>query len=695
MMLGLDALLKPTSVVVVGASNDPDRISGRTLKYLAAHQFAGSVLAVNPRHSVVQDRQCFPDVASLPEAPDLAVLSVPARGLAASLEQCAQRGIRAGVVLSAIPDDLVDEVSSCVERITKDQEFRLLGPNCNGLFNLPLGIPVGFSPAIFERADYRRGGTALIAQSGGIMASVFSQGQAAGLGIQYAVGTGSEFDVTIEDLVDYAVHDPDVTTIAVFAETFRKPDQLKAAASRAQRSGKHLIMLKGGRSARGRRAAASHTGALVGDVAHERAFLDALGVVMVDDISELWQQALLADRAPRLRGKGVGILTASGGTGVVAADLCADVGLSIPDVSSPGRERIQSVLDLAEAANPVDVTGQIAESTEIWQVALDVLLDEPGVDAVLAILSDSGRDVQLADLTIEAARGSRKPVVVCWVSDTAGELTGYTRLRDSQVPVFTAVLPAVRALGRATLRATPADPPWIGAEPPRPRGATRITLDESRARDWLEQRGLPQARAVVTRTAAELSNARPGRHTLPAMLKLSHPRLAHRARVGAVIGPLGSAEAVAAGARDLAQLAERLGLDDPSYVLAEYVERHGPELIVGVRNDFRFGPVVLAGVGGVAVEEVGEVVTTPAPCTPGEAASLWQRLPSWPRLSDQLTESDTAALAQLLATVSTIAWEHRDELAELDLNPVVVARDRGALALDALAVLRGQSDVEG
>lgn len=417
---GLDALLAPTSIALIGASEDPASLSGRPLQILGQHHYGGRIYPVNPRHRHIAGLAAYPTIAEVPEPVDLAVIAVRAEMVLGLLEQCAAAGARHAVVFSsgfAEESPAGAEAEAAVGEIAASSGMRVLGPNAEGFYNLHAGIPVTFSPTV----DYERGLTrlvpgnvAVISQSGGLGFALFNWAQGVGLGISHVISTGNEADLEALELADHLIDDPRTDVVAMVVEGFRHPERFDRVADRAGAAGKTLVVAKIGSSPSGRRAAAAHTAHDAGDDDAYARSLDRPGVVRVHDQEELLDVCFARSRHAPLPGNKVGILTVSGGAGVWLADACEALGLDVPTLGSELQDELRPLMpSYGSAANPVDATAQIV-SREGLAVVLDKMCQSDEIDAVVVTASLAGPQMleREEDALRQVLGSTAKPVLI-------------------------------------------------------------------------------------------------------------------------------------------------------------------------------------------------------------------------------------------------------------------------------------------
>ncbi|HKN98130.1 MAG TPA: CoA-binding protein [Pseudonocardiaceae bacterium] len=390
-MIDFGRLLRPESVAVVGASANPEVISGLPQRLLAQHGYRGAVYPVNPRHDSIDGVPCFPDIASVPARVDVAVVVVNAERVAAVVAECGAAGVRFAVVISSGFAEQFDggERNRKLAAVCAEYpELRVIGPNAEGLMNVVDGVPLGFSPTIDYRRGLRRliaGDVAVLSQSGGLGFALFNDGMSRGLGFSHVVSTGNELDVDVADLAEYLLHDPATRVILLFCEGVDRPERLAVLGEAAVAAGKRIVMAKVGTSAAGSRAALAHTAHVTGDEAAYARLVEH-GVLRAGDQEEMVDFAMALSRTRQPAGRRIGIVTTSGGAGTWLADDVIAAGLELP-VLSPGLQaRLRELIPAyGSPANPVDATAQV--------------LGRGGVAPVLRLVADSGEVDALVQIT--------------------------------------------------------------------------------------------------------------------------------------------------------------------------------------------------------------------------------------------------------------------------------------------------------
>ncbi|MBK1661371.1 CoA-binding protein [Paracraurococcus ruber] len=695
---GLDAILRPRSIAVIGASQDATKIGGRPVQLLQRFGFPGAIWPVNPRAAEVQGLPAFASPAALPEAPDLAIIAVAAEHAAAALEECAARGTRAAVVFSSGFAELGAEgeaAQAALGAIAARTAMRILGPNCLGAVSVAERSIATFS-IVLEGALPPAGPLGIASQSGNLGSYTMLLARERGIGVSRFLTTGNECDVDIADAIAWLAQDDATKVVLAVLETCRDAPRLVRALELARDAGKPVVVLKIGATAAGQAAAASHTGALAGNDAVFDAVFARTGAVRVRSVEALLDlghaAAVCGGTLPR--GRRTMLLTASGGFGVLLADAATAVGLELPAPEPATQQRILSVVPFASPRNPVDATAQMGARPEVLVEILAAILDDPNCDALLLQLAASLYVPRLRGVFLPALKAMREkhPKKLLMLSvhgpaDAVAELTALGIPVVDGVDASTATLAGLCALAEA--RRTPT-PPTAALPPAAPLEAAALCT-EAAAKRALAEAGVPVLPERVVQDAAEAAAAA-AELGFPVVLKIVSPDLPHKTEVGGVVLDLGDAEAVAA-AHDAMLARIRIAAPDARIegVLVSPMLRGGVELILGSKRDPVFGPVVLVGLGGIFAEIMQDVAIRPAPVDEPEALAMLRGLRAFPVLDGARgrPKADIAAAARAVAALSRFAAQQAATIAEVDINPLLLRPEgQGAVALDALIIPR-------
>ncbi len=711
----IGAMLSPKSVAVIGAAAKGQGLRGRILEILIAHPFAGRLYPVNRAGGEVQGLVAYRAIGDVPETVDLAVLIIPARYVVDELRRCGEAGVKAAVILSSgfaeEPGGAGRRMQDELRAIAERYGMAVNGPNSEGFVNLDLALCPTFSPAVADTevpllpSTAGAGRIAVVAQSGGMGFSFYDRGRPKELAFSHIVTTGNEACMEVFDVVDYLIDDGRCDVFCLLLEDIKTPATFRLVAEKALRAGKPIIVNKIGKSDAGARAAASHTAALAGSYAVFQAMARQYGLIEGNDVEEMVDiaQGFLAWKDCLPAGRRVAICTGSGGGGGWVADVCIEHGLEVPMLDAATRARIDAVLpSYGTSQNPVDGTAQAIREIGYAGMA-DLVLPSPAIDAVVVVMSGRAAEHlahEREKLTALKAR-AKKPVVM-W-SYTLPMPASTRILAETGLPVMTNVHNAVITLRHmadwhalrqrhlaarveAHVRSPRAD------EIARALAAAPDVLTEARSKPLLAAYGIGTAgvdRLVTSRTAAAAA-ARGIGGTVA--LKVQSAAIPHKTEAGAVALALEGVAAVASAYDRImasAQAYAPTALIDG--VLVQPMAKAGREVIVGVNRDPQFGPMLMLGMGGVAVEVLGDVVLAPVPVSLAGARKMVDRLRGAALLGPWRGRpaADVAALCAVMVALSKFSADHADSIAEIDLNPVFVHDDgAGVTVADALIVKR-------
>lgn len=682
----LERLLKPRSVAVVGASADPAKMTGRPVGYLLKHGFTGAVYPVNPRAEAIGALRCYPDIAALPEAPDVGLILLGPERAEAAVRDLAARGTAAAIVLASGYGEASPEGAARQAALKQAAgPMRLLGPNTIGLVNLTDRITLSASGAL-EVGELPPGRISLVSQSGGILGSLLSRAADRGIGFAKLLSTGNEADIDSADMIDLLVDDPATDVIAVYMEGLRRPDAFRAAALRAGQAGKPIVVFKVGRSESGARSASSHTGALAGMDRLYDAFFRQLGVIRAETFSDLLDIPAALACGRRAAGRRVAVLTSTGGAGTLVADACGLAGFELPVPDAETVERLSAIGDSGQAAhdrNPVDVT-LAGLQPKLIRTSIRALLASPSYDALVTIVGSSAlaQPELVADALFECQAESDKPILA-YVSPHAPQVLRALNARGipalASPEACASVLEALQA--REVPEPIPAPPPAACALPAGP-------ANEAEAKALFARYGITPVREVIAATPREAGAAAAtlgGRVVLKALSR----HIAHKSELGAVKVNLDPAAVPAEAEAMLARLAAQ-GAPVPEGLLVQEMARGGVEMILGFIRDPQLGPAILLGMGGVTAELIKDTSMRLLPLGEADVDTMLAELKTRPLLEGYrgAPRADVAALRQAVLGFARMAGALGARLEEAEINPLfVMPEGQGVRAADGLLVL--------
>lgn len=694
----IQKLLSPRSVAIIGASADPKKTTGRPVAYLQKHGFSGRILPVNPKVESIGELPCYPDIASLPEVPDVAVVLLGAERAHQAVKELSARGCAAAIVLASGYTETGEEGALRQKQLVEAAgSMRILGPNTIGLVNLTDKIVLSPSGAL-EMDDFPVGGIGVVSQSGGILGSLLSRAAARGIGLSKLISTSNEVDLELADFIDHLAEDPATKVIALYVETVRDPAKFRAACLKAARLGKPVVAFKIGRSEAGAKAAVSHTGAMAGADSMYDALFKQVGVIRAQSFSDLLDIPAALTTGRVLRGKRVAILTSTGGAGTLVSDDLGVAGFDTPAPDEATANALRALQTGGEAVldrNPIDVT-LAGLRPDLLRGAINALLASPSYDALVIIVGSSSLAMPelLACAIQDCLPNSDKPVMA-YVSPHAPEVGALLTQRG--VPAFTAAESCTAALA-GMLRVQSFVVPEEGTAVSKhvdigdlPGGS----LDEAKAKQLFSRFGVSCAaeKEVGSPAEAEVAARELGDRVV---LKILSSAITHKSDVGGVAVGLSSAtigERVASMAVDVKA---RSGILPDRFLVQEMVSG-GTELILGMHRD-ALGTAILLGMGGVTAELFKDTTMRLLqqdarglqPLNRAEALSMAKDLKTWPLLDGfrGRPKSDVDALVDTIVAFSGMAAQLGDRLVEAEINPVfVLPQGRGVRAADGVVVL--------
>ncbi|MBE7450939.1 MAG: acetate--CoA ligase family protein [Kofleriaceae bacterium] len=693
MASSLDALLRPRTVAVIGASRTRGTIGAEIFHNLVAHGFTGAVYPVNPGARAVQGVRCYPTLREIPDEIDLAVIVVPAAAVPPVIDDCVAKGVKGVLVVSAGFAETGEEGKARQDALlarVRGAGMRMVGPNCLGLLNADPEVALD---ATFAPTWPPHGGVAFSSQSGAVGLAILDYAAELGVGIHQFVSIGNKADVSGNDLIEHWGADPAVSVVLLYLESFGNPTRFLRICREVARR-KPIVAVKSGRTGAGARAASSHTGALAGLETAVEALIHQAGVIRTDTIEELFDVAMVLAHQPVPRGDRVALLTNAGGPGIMAADACESHGLRVGELSPHTVAALRAFLPPeASVRNPVDM---IASATPAaYERALPLLLADPEIDAVIVMfVPPVGTEAAAVAAAIQrGGAGAAKPILTSFMG-MHGVPAALSTLRQGRFPSYAFPEAAAIALARVVRYGQ-----WLArgpgravalpdVDPARARAAIaghRGWLPADATREVLAAYGLVQPAARVATTADEAVAAARALG-LPVAVKLASATITHKSDVGGVMLGLADDAAVADAFAAIAARLTALGRrDEMTGVTVQPMVPRGVELFLGATRAPGFGPLIGFGTGGTAVELWRDVVFRLHPLTDQDAAELLERFRGRPLLDGFRggPVADRAAIVDAILRVDRLVGD-LPEIAELDLNPLV-ARPPGAgvLALDA------------
>ncbi len=701
----LTRLINPGVVAVVGASETRGSFGERTLSNMSA--FSGKVFAINPKYQTLLGRPCVPSLADMPESPDCVVLCVARPMVEGMIEGAA--AVKAGGVIvyasgfaeTAKPDRI--EAQQRVVELAHRTGVRVVGPNCVGLANTRSGAGLNFMPD-YAGMGHKRGPIGIVSQSGALGYTVL-QGMERGIGFSHYLAAGNSCDVDVCDFISYLAEDDETKAIVCLLEGVKSGGRFLTAARKARDAGKALIVYKTGNSETSSKAAMSHTGTMVGSaVAYQTAIADT-GAIAIDDLEAVLETAsfFAKTKAPS-NGRGVGILSTSGGAAVICADKAEQHGVLLPALEASTASALKQVVpDFGSVANPSDLTAEVLKTSETFGFCLDAFLNDSGFSALVMpmIFAHSSSSGARAPTIVEAAARTDRPLAVVWMNEWYQGPGSELLDADPKVCMFRSADRCFATL-RAWLdwheyRGRQADAERRSAVSAEPAARAILsdakrrgtTLSETESKRILACYGIATPKEILARDPEEAASAS-RRIGGPVAVKIVSPDILHKTEAGGVRLGLSTPEDVRKAAEDIQASALRYApqarIDGIS---VQQMVPPGVEIVLGVKNDRQFGPLIAAGLGGIMVELLGDTAVRLAPVNDQTARAMLASLKGRALLTGFRGKPgvDIDGLVDTICRLSELAHDLRDVVDQIDINPVIAGASR-VMAADALIVCR-------
>jgi len=681
--------MNPESVAIYGASNNPNRIGGRSLSYMLQKPFAGQIYPINPNRDAVQGVRAFASAADVPAAPDVAIVAVAASQVSQTIDELAQRGTKNAIIFSsgfaevgaegqALQAAIVDQASAA--------GMRLLGPNSLGLLNTRNNFWGTFTSSL-EAGFPRVGRIGIASQSGAYGAHMLSAAMMRDLGISAFVTTGNEGDVTTADAIDWMVEDEGTDVVIAYLEGIRNGDRLVSALDAARAARKPVIVMKAGRSALGGQAAQSHTASLAGNDAVADAVLKELGALRIETTQQALDFAETATKKIYPVGNSLGVLTVSGGAGILIADDCERLDLPMPELPKAAQDALTEMLPFSATRNPVDCTAQALNELRLVGDFGSVMMEHGHYKSLMIFFSQAGGAKSIVPGLREELRRIRDNAPDCLlVLCVLASPEVINLYREDGYLVFddpARAVAAIAAMGRL------GDGFEKGRKKAAPLGLSLPDFDhspnEAEAKAVFASAGLTVSKETVVTTARDAASAAE-EIGLPVVMKIVSADIPHKTEIGGVIVNIANAKEAEQGFETLVSRAKTARPDaklDGILVSQQIVG--GVECIMGVMRDPVFGPVAMFGLGGIFVEVLKDVVLRRCPFGPDDAQEMIRAIRSFAMLDGVRGAEpvDIDALADMLSRLSRLAVDIGPRLLSIDINPVIATSD-GAYAVDAI-----------
>ncbi|MEM4848393.1 MAG: acetate--CoA ligase family protein [Ignisphaera sp.] len=698
----LELLFKPRSVAVIGASREPGKVGHSVLKNIIDSGYSGKIYPINPKADSILGLKTYKNLLEVPDDIDLAVVVVPAPSVPNVIEECGTKGVKFAIVISAgfkeIGGEGIEREKKLIE-ISKKYGVRVVGPNCLGIIDMHTPLNASFGPLI-----NKKGGIAFISQSGALLVAILDWSVKTGLGFSKIISLGNKADLNEVEFLEYLGEDPETKVILLYLESIVNGRKFVEVASAVSRK-KPIILLKGGITEAGAKAALSHTGAMAGGVTALKAALKKAGIILVSSLSELFDMAIAFNNQPIPLGNRVGVVTNAGGGGVVTSDTIILKGLRLATPSSNTIDILRNSLPPAAAIyNPVDVLGDA--KADRYRIAIDALLKDPNVDSVVVILTPQAvtEPEKTAEAIIELSRKyPYKPILAAFIGGERVE-KAVKMLIDNNIPVYDMPEKAVAALYGMNMYRESREYLLKIAEYielynidrnrafsmlEKVRNENRRVLLESEAKEIMKCYGVPVAPTILAKTEDEAVEAAKS-IGYPVVLKIASPDITHKTDVGGVIMNVRSDEDVRDAFKTIITNVRRYAPQASIHgVVVQKMVPKGKEVIIGATKDPIFGHIIMFGLGGIYTELFKDVSFKLAPLSLYEAKEIIMETKAYTLLKGFRGEppADIASIINILLRVSKLVTDI-PQIVEMDINPLFVYEEgAGSVAVDVKMVI--------
>lgn len=694
--ISIDRIIFPQSIALIGATEDYMKFGGRIAHHLMDHGYAGNIFPINPKRDSILGQPCYPSVADLPEAPDLALVAVPAKALLQTIEACGQAGVGACIVITAQLGEFSAEGAALEAEIVamaQSYNMRLVGPNCMGMIVPAARMALSSTPTLRYSDRMPEGRVAFISQSGAMMGTAYLQAYDHGVGLSGMVSIGNQADLELCDFLEGFIDHDGTDVICLYVEGLKSPARFRDLCLRARKAGKRILAVKAGRTEAGSTMAKSHTSSMAGSFSAFETLCRESGVLLMDDQDAMILCAGLMSRNPRMTQAGVGMVCASGGGGAILADQFALNDLALPTFAETTREALSQDYLPTHQNNPLDLGGHTGGlQFGIFQRAIDAVHADPDVGLFVYVLTPQPLMPETLDHLIETWKRGEKPVILVLNLSRFGQ-----ELRDKAlvagIPFVMRTDDLLRAV--ALFEADRVADARLRHMPDRPAGLAPSTIDktgfltEPEAKAILRDYGIPVPAAQLAPSVEEAVSAAEAMG-YPVVLKGVVADVVHKSDLGLVKVGLTDAEAVRAAATQIAEAIAKAAPGQPVQIDVQQMIGAGQELIVGLTHEEGYGPQIVIGAGGIHVELLHDIAQKSAPVAPEDVREMLQSLRLWPLLNGARGQdaADVDAACDAISRLSWLASDLGPRLVDFEVNPFRVTTN-GVYALDGRGTLVG------
>ncbi|MFZ0033917.1 MAG: acetate--CoA ligase [Sedimentisphaerales bacterium] len=704
MAKNIESIMNPRSIAVVGATNRPGSVGLAVFHNILSGGFEGVLYPVNPKVKSVQSVKAYPSLMDIPDEVDLAVIIVPAETVCPVMSEAGKKGVKGAIVISAGFKETGGrgvELENCLKEVVRKYDIRLVGPNCLGVINNNEKVRMNAS---FARKMPKTGNIAFISQSGALCTAVLDFAEGKNIGFSKFISFGNKADVNETDLLRYLKDDPDTDVILMYLEDITNGREfLETAREITWKAHKPMLAIKSGRSPEGARAAASHTGALVGsDNAYDAIFYQS-GILRVEGISELFNRAIAFAKQPIPKGDRIAIITNAGGPGIMATDAVVRHGLKIATLSEETKRKLRKELPpTANIENPVDVIGDATHKR--YEAAIrNVLMDENVDGAIIILTPQAMTDIrETAEIVPRVVKGINKPVL-CSFMGIVDVSDGIKYLEEHGIPNYSFPEAAVRTMSsmayygnlltleKRKFRHIAADSDTATKIIKKKlAGRDSYYMSEKEASEILQCYGLPILKSILLKEPSDVDKTA-DEVVFPVAMKISSPDIVHKFDVGGVKLKIKTKEEAKKAFEEIIANVKKFNpLAKIDGVIIERMAKGGVEVILGAVRDSKFGPICMFGLGGTFVEAIKDVTFRLAPMWEISAEIMIQTIKAYSILKGVrgAQPCDIDAIKDCILRLSQMVTEH-PEIAELDINPLIVyPKGEGCVVADSRILLK-------
>jgi len=696
----LDSLLRPKSVVIVGASQKKGAIGNTTIRNFIELDYKGKVYCVNPRYDEVEGFPCYPTVADIPEDIDVAIIAVPGTSVVEAIKDCAKKKVPNAVIFSAGFAEMGEEGKQKQDEIYNiclESGIRVIGPNTMGVYNVKGKIMLSFTGA--STSKLISGNVGLVSQSGATGGTILNKSEEEEIGFAYMITTGNQLNTTTLDIIEELIEDENIDLIATYLEAVPDGEQLKKIGARALQQHKPIIVYKSGRSEAGRKAALSHTASLTGSNKSFELVAKKYGLISVDHIEEMIEALKAFNGKKYPKGNRVATVVISGAIGIMIADNLEEYNHKLVPLSQKTKSKLREVVpDYLPIENPVDIASTLMGNPIIYKHCIQTLAEAEEVDSIIVHLplGKSLGGLHFAKDVVEVSKTTDKPIIVLTTGteEESGPVRKY--LNKNNIPAFSNVLSAVKALANLLTYET------IYSERHHLREfsvtkESSLTLHQAAAvtepevKKLLKRAGVPVPNGAVVKSVKEL-NEKAASLQYPLVAKIISPEITHKSDIGGVVLPIKNEGDLVRAYHSIMENVEKHvpNANIDGILIEELVEGPFLETIVGINHDPVYGPIIMVGLGGIYVEVLKDVSQRVLPITEKDALEMIKELKSYPLFNgfrNGITY-DVSALAKVLTDLSNFALSLGEGWSEIEVNPLIVRENgKGVVALDGLITL--------